>query len=387
VKFIAQLRYSRSLKLRRIIKMAGNSTITLQSLVDDAQSMGDLAPALSTGGWSTAPALSIANDVMNAMLLGGPNGQPFNWKWNRFNVSPFTTISYQQDYFVPGVVNLGWLEYVWCVDVNSTTIPKPKFDLEVRRDLEITDLQTGIPDKICWIPNDQAVVGTWGAAPLGPTSGNLSGGTGGAGLTGQQNPGPNVVYTNPFGQPNQPVNASTVIKDPNGNLWCLTTFGTCGVTEPNWPASPVYPTLQNLNATATTVADGTCLWTAINPKGQALRLNPIPPQTGIVYVIQPTAQMRQVTFKTLAQTLEPIPDDYASYFKQGFFAQCYRRNPDAKVRAKFPQEWEIYLKSLDNAVKQGQREMDDFGFYPGVSIMDNGSGAGCVLSPARPYTV
>src|SRR5581483_2159084 len=288
--------------------MAGNSARTLQSIVDDAASLGEVSPALSVGGFSDAPALSIANDVMAAMLLGGPSGQPFNWKWNRFNVKPFPTISFQQDYFVPDVVNLGWLESAWASNINQTSVPKTKIQLEVARDLEVTDIQTGYPGKICWIPNDQCQIGKWGQSPLGPTVGNPSGQTNvaGIGASGIQNPGPNVVYTNPIGSLQTPINATTCIADSNGNLWVLTTFGTCGSSEPLWPANPQYPTLKNPSTPSTTVADGTCVWTAINPKGQGFRLNPVPPQTGLVWLIQPVAQMRVPIFTSLTQTLEPV---------------------------------------------------------------------------------
>lgn len=365
--------------------MAGNSTILLQDIVDDAATLPDLAPALATGGFSAVPALSIANDVITAMLAGGPTGQPLNWKFNRFNVTPFPTISYQQDYFVPGVVNLGWIESAWAVNINQTSVPKQKQQLEVRRDLDVTFDQTGYPGKICWIPNDQCQVGTWGQHPLGPTAANSLGEiTTGPGMTGIQNPGPNVVYTNPVGALQTPINATTCIVDPNGNLWALTTYGTCGSVQPTWPVNPSYPTYQNPSTVATTVNDGTCVWTAINPKGQGFRLSPIPPQSGVVWMIQPVGQMRIPVFKTLGQTLDPIPDDYVSYFKQGFYAQCYRRNPDPKQRAKFADEWKLWLDALDKAVKQGQREMDDMGFYPGTSVMDTGW-AFNPINPAMPY--
>jgi len=154
---------------------------------------------------------------------------------------------------------------------------------------------------------------------------------------------------------------------------------------------PAYPIYQSGNPSvsstvSTTVNDGTCVWTAINPKGQGFRLNPIPPQTGVVWLVNPVAQMRITRFINMQQTLEPIPDDWESYFKNGFFAQCYRRSPDPKVRAKFKDEWELYMTSLDNATKQGQREMDDFGFYPGTSVMETGwGGAWSVNNPAMPY--
>jgi hypothetical protein len=366
--------------------MAGNSNIQLSEIVDDASSLGDVSPALATGGFSNAPALSIATDVMQAIINGGPGGQAFNWKWNRFNVPVFTTISYQQDYYIPGLVNLGWIESAWASYINQTSLPKEKQQVEVRKDLEVTYDQTGYPGKVCWLPNDFMQSGTWGAKPLGPTPGFPSGDTTSIGnnMSGLQNPGPGVIYTSPFGTLQQPMNATTAITDPNGNLWCLTGYGTCGMTEPVWPTNPVYPTIIAPKTVATTVQDGTAVWTAINPKGMGFRLSPIPPQSGVVWAIQVVAQMKAPRFKSLSQTLEPIPDDYATHFKQGFFAECYRRNPDPKIRAKYQMERQIFMDELDKAVKQGDREMDDFGFYPSQPIMETGCGMTSV-NPAEPY--
>lgn len=363
-----------------------NSTIRLQEVVDDASTLGDVAPALATGGASMAPALSIANDVMQALVNGGPAGQPFNWKWNRYNLPPFPTISLQQDYFIPNLVNLGWIESAWAVNINQTSIPKSKTFLEVRKDLMVSYDQTTYPGKICWLPNNMLTVGTWGQTPLGPTAGYPSGQTtvAGPGLTGQQNPGPGVVYTNPIGTLITPINATTAIADPNGNLWCLTTFGTCGAVQPVWPANPTFPTFRNPQIMPSTVTDGTCVWTAINPNGQGIRLDPIPPQTGVVWMVQVVGQMRAPRFFNLNQYINPIPDDFEWAFKQGFFAQCYRRNPDPKVRSRFPQENQLWLDALDKAVKQVDREMDDFGFYPTSMVMDTGWGIN-PINPAQPF--
>lgn len=361
------------------------STVTLQQVADDAESFSDLAPALATSGFSNQPAITMANDVITAMLLGGPEGQPFNWKWNRVNTPAFPVISYQQDYFVPGVSNVGWIESCWASNVNQTSVPKTKRPLEVHRDLMVTDGQTANPGKICWIQNNTAITGTWGQAPLGPTVANPSGQTivTGAGASGQQNPGPNVVYTNPVGIPNGPINATTCITDPNGNFWVVTQYGTCGSSQPAWTNPPAFPTYASPSTVASTVTDGTVVWKAVDPLGQAFRLNPIPPQTGTVWLIQPVCQMRIPFFTSINQTIDPVPDDYASYFRQGFQAQCYRRSPDQKTRAKFKDEWSLWLSALDKAVRQGQRETDDFGFYPTSSIMD--SGCGVYIGPAYPY--
>jgi hypothetical protein len=94
--------------------------------------------------------------------------------------------------------------------------------------------------------------------------------------------------------------------------------------------------------------------------------------------------MRALRFKNVAQTLEPIPDDYEWAFKQGFFAQCYRRNPDPKIRAKFTMEQQLWLKAMDDDVRQADREQDDFGFYPGMSVMDN-SWYSNPITPSYPF--
>lgn len=368
-----------------------NSSIKLQEIIDDAQSLGDVSPALATGGFSTGPSLSIANDVMQALINGGPIGQAFNWKWNRFNVPSFPTISYQQDYFVPNLFKLGWLESAWASDVNGLTTPKRKIQIEVHKDLEVDYQQGSAPMKICWLPNDQLATGTWGQIPLGPQAtlpssmgggfglnfGNSFGGANGnndidTAASGLLNPGPYTVYTNPIGATQTPINPTTCITDPNGNLWLLTTYGICGPTEPAWPSLVSYPTPQSPSTAPTTIIDGTCVWTAINPKGQGFRVSPIPPQTGTVWLIQPVGQMRAPRFNSVQQTIEPIPDDYATHFKQGFVAECYRRHPDPKVRARYTQERQIWMEALDKAVRQADREMDDVGFYPGASLMDSG---------------
>jgi hypothetical protein len=364
-----------------------NSNIRLQEIVDDAASLGDVAPALATGGMSDSPALSIANDVMQTMVNGGPGGQPYNWKWNRLNVEGFPTISLQQDYFLPGVSNIGWLENAWASNINQAVVRKDTRHLEVRRDLDIEYVQTGHPGKICWLPNDQIQTGTWGQVPLGPTAANPDGDSGTVAIftnpDGLQNPGPGVVYTYPINTVQTPTNATTCLTDSLGNLWSLTGFGTCGLVEPTWTPVPLFPTFNNPNIVASTVIDGTCVWTAIDPKGQGMRLSPTPAQSGTVWLIEPVAQRRAPRFASLSQSLDPIPDDYVMHFKQGFFSECYRRNPDPKVRAKYPMERQMWLETLARAIRQGDREQDDFGFYPGSPIMDSSGGGS--ISPSNPY--
>jgi hypothetical protein len=71
------------------------SSVTLQHLVDVAQTYGDLEPVLNVGGQTQTVALSAANTVMNAIC-----GVAFPHKWNEFNIPPIYSNSLQQDYAV-----------------------------------------------------------------------------------------------------------------------------------------------------------------------------------------------------------------------------------------------------------------------------------------------
>ncbi len=417
----------------------GNSSFTLQNLVDIARTRGDIAPALPSGGSYETVACSAANDAMTAMLAGSSKGSPFNFKFNRILIPPFFINSYQQDY-ASNLVSLGWLESCGAYNTSSTQFPKPFRVVEVRRDVLLTNAQTGNLAKIAWMQNDTLTYGSWGVPQI-------------LGLTGLQNPGPGVSYTNPLGLTSIPANPTSQVKDAAGNFWLLAVYGTCGSVNPFAPVStavsisggvvtvtapngltvgtaivgsgfatltglnglalqvvtasptgftavtslgngsdtvgtfsivPVYPTFNQPTIIATTVTDGTVVWNAINPQGQGFRLNPMPTQTGPMWQIVPVGQARIAPFKRMQQLLDPIPDDYFSYFKDGFFAQCYRYQPDPKLRSKFEGEFIIWMKSLDRAVSQGSREEDDFGFVPTSNIMDTGWAFNPV-NPAMPY--
>lgn len=71
------------------------STVTLQHLVDIANTYGDIEPILNAGGFTQTVALSCANTVMNAICAVA-----FPHKWNEFIIPPIYSNSLQQDYAV-----------------------------------------------------------------------------------------------------------------------------------------------------------------------------------------------------------------------------------------------------------------------------------------------
>ena len=336
-----------------------NSTTQLSKITQFAKTFPDLAPMVQTtaGGSSLEPALTVGSDTMIEMI-----SQNFNWKWNRFIVPTFYTNGFQQDYALPGVVNLGWLEHGVLIDINNTAIPKPVWPLEVVRDLEFTSTQYGRPGQICWLPNDQLYYATWGAQNTGNSTIGL-------------NPGPNMVIGTLLGVYAAPINPILQVQDAFGNLWVVTTFGTTGATNPfATNQNPVFPSSNNPTQTATTVTDGTVVWTAVNPKGMGVRVNPIPPQTGIVYQFYLAAQYRAFAFSNgpftqLSQTIEPIPDDFAKYFRDGFVSMMYAHSQDPRVRAKFQDMYNNWLKSLNDFRRQADRERENSGFFPSTPII------------------
>lgn len=351
----------------------GNSTFTIQNCTDYAKTYPDLNPVLSVGGFSAEPALTIANDVATAMM-----SPPFGWKWNRKRVPFFYTNSFQQDYAIPGLNDVSWLEFATLVDVNNTAQPKPRNLLETVRELPESSVQYGLPGQVCWMPNSQLSYGTWGGGALG--FGTAS------------NPGPGITYLPLISSTAgavlaQPVSPFRQIVDPNGNFWVLTNALTQSVTlgnsQPSWPTTVVYPTFANPNAVATTVNDGTAVWTALNPNGQGMRLNPIPSQQGRVWQAWVYYQIRPPQFTNLRQTIDPIPDDMQAYFRRGFIAYAYMHAKDPKVARKFQDQQALWIGSLRTAVTSGDRERDNAGLYPSEAIMQQPGAP--YLGPAAPY--
>jgi hypothetical protein len=325
----------------------GSSTTSVQSVVDYIMSLGELTPVLPTGGYSVGTALTMATDVMLDLI-----SERFNHKWNRMKVPPFYTISWQQDYALLGSAlaqPMGWLEGAYWVDINNTSLPKPTYPIEVVRDLEVTSISGNPPSKLCWLPNDQLNQSLW--------------------------PGPNQVYTQPLGALITPTNPPTNILDPNGNILVLTTYGTTGATRPTLPLNSIE---------GVTVNDGSCIWTVASPNAQGLRLKPLPPQQGVVYQVNVIAQKKAPPpFTSMGQFIDPVPDDYANWFRAGFSAYCYKLSPNPQMRNMFPTMQQNWLAALEKSMKQGDREIDNAGFIPDRSSV--AAQGGVDIGPANPY--
>ena len=341
------------------------STITLQQIADKMASIVDIAEILSVSGFSNTTMLTIAQDVMNEYCA-----QRFPWKWNELQLPVFYTTSWQQDYALQ-LTNLASLQRGIAFNMSVNTVPKPWTYVLVVREQEA---ETGawwfgtcpfFPNPVFeanWMLNSNLYYGTWGGSNEDSTLGN--------------NPVAGSVYTNPIGAAQQPNNPITQIKDTNGNFLLLTTYGTTGNSAPS--AAP--------NASpGTTVADGTCVWTVVDPNGQGIRITPVPSQTGAAWQFRLIGQMKPVIFTSLGNTLFPMPDSFESQFRQGCVAQAYRYSAIAKVREKFAPEWALWQKSLLNSREKSDKERDANRFVPRRSVLGAGGSGSSYVGPAYPW--
>jgi hypothetical protein len=188
-------------------------------------------------------------------------------------------------------------------------------------------------------------------------------------------PGAAQRYTAPLGATITPTNPPINIVDANANILILTTYGITGSVAPELPAN---------SAEGTTVNDGTCVWTVASPNGQGFRLIPLPPQQGVVYQVNVIAQMQApAQFTSMGAQINPVPDDYAVWFREGFKSYCYQYSPNPAMQMQFEKKRDQWLAAISSALRQGDREQTDAGFIPDRSVV---AGSGSMdIGPAWPY--
>jgi hypothetical protein len=301
------------------------STIKIQNTLDYVRTYPSLTSVLGnpTAGYGgNAIPIRLANKVLQEVLQ-----KPFNFKWNQAIPAPFYTNWLQSDYST-SITNLGWIESATRTDINNTQIPKPIRGVEAVRELLPTSVQ-GISQQISWLPNALAICGTWQAS---------------------------TQYQNPVGLNSMPNQPFTQIRDTNGNLQVLTTYGTTGATAPTWPTAGATP--------GTVTNDGTAAWTLMDPNGITFRLSPLPPMSGVVWQIQPIYQLKP-TIITSVNQVWGIPDEMSYIFEQGFFAYAWDCAEDT---SRFEKEYTLFQMQIQKALESSDREAENFTMFPGRSI-------------------
>ncbi len=425
------------------------STFNLQNMIDKVRGFALIEPVFNEGGWSTEPAVTIATDVMNEICsvnfphkwneINLPFFYTFSWQQDYALINPDGT----------SVYNVEWLERGVAVDINNNSFPKPMWRIECGRALPQStgayiNNSTLLQDPafvLCSFPNASLYYGTWGSANNGtPSLGNNPV----AGSIYTPTLGTNSQPANPIGQirdangnllvltgfgaegqtaPILPPNSlpgttftgagatftltSVVVNGAvttyNGaitgggtNVFVGTTFVITGFANggnnvtitvtANTQSTLTCVTTTQVNEThAGSAAGGSTVWTVADPIGLGIRILYVPSQTGSVWQFQLTGQMPPVVFTNLQQTLAPLPDKYEPFFRAGFIAQCYRYSPEAKVRAKFEEEWKLWMRSLDGLRETQDRELEEYKFKPDRTVMGASRSRNAFQGAGNPY--
>lgn len=326
----------------------GNSTISLQQVIDWAKGKGKPVPTDQPSGYGVSLAIKLANDTMGDLVA-----ERFNPKWNRVSAMPFYTNSFQQDYPQIGLTNIGWLEDCDRVDINNTQFPKPLRNITVRRQLSRVSLSSAPVEQICWDYNSQLSYGTW--------------------------PGAGVTF-NPLVATLVKQNPIMSMIDANGNLLIVTTFGTTGGSAPVLPANSVE---------GTTVTDGSVVWTVVSPNSQGFRVYPLPGASGPVWQMTPYYQVKLQPLINLQSLINPVPDEYARLFQVGYEAYCLQSSPNPQDKADGLKAHQAWIQAMIDAKKQGNREIDAYGLVPATSPVEQVYGWPFGLrnpqDPSQPY--
>jgi len=328
----------------------GNSTVSIQKIVDGVSVIADLSPVLSNaGGYANEPALTIANDVIMEML-----SERFPWKWNRFKLAPFYLNSLQQDYVLfPDEKRIGWLENGFRVDMSSTQVPPSAPPVGVVRDLPVAATSFGASGssfagsgspRVCWMQNDQLEHGVW--------------------------PGPGVIYSNPLGMTTTPDNAWTQIEDAFGNILVLTEYGTTGLLAPVVPLTPPDDDVSYPNwPIGAVVEDGSCKWTVADPSAQGIRIEVPLSSNANLWLMRLFAQKKAPTYTNLQQKIDPVPDDEVRWFRDGFIAFCHQYSANPAVKARFEIKKLDWQNSMAAQARANNREDEGKGFFPAQGVM------------------
>lgn len=334
-----------------------SETITIQKLARQLKQNPDLYNILGgAAGYSEEPLLTIVNEVVSRIL-----DESMPWKWNRQIIPPFLTVSLQQDY-ITNINNIGWLENGWVVDINNSTsnnngAPKPIRNLETVRDITWTASQS-VPFNASYQPNYLASLGLWQ---------------------------PNTAYGCGYGVAQLPRSPIQQFMDANGNILYIDStnlglniespgftggsgniiyppgtpypYGTSGSTQPLAPANATPGTL---------IQDNTVLWTVADPQAFCIRLDPVPALNGLAWLVVLQFQQSPPTFYNLTDEINCIPDYMLFLLRAGVRAALKRENGGGREADQAYAEWEQQLVA---SVRGGDRQQEDFLFYPQQSVM------------------
>lgn len=345
------------------------SSFTIQYAVDFVRaSSPEAAVIIPAAGFSSQPALTFANVVAQKILA-----QNMDWEWNSSYVPLFVTNCLQQDY-VTNIKDIGYLTAAFAIDINNNTntanqSPKPFYTMEVGKQLNPTAYM-GQPQLVSFIQNNQANFGVWT---------------------------PNTVIPCGYGIAAAPATPIQQFVDSNGNiLYIDSTVLNLSINSPGFQTSnpPVLPTPNPYGTTGTTqpilppaspagqtILDGSVMWTVADPNACAIRLNPLPGIGGLCWLMQIVYQRKAPVYKSLQNSISPIPDDFVYLFLQGFKAMILMAagSPSGNT------EYQLWHESMQLAKESANRSQTEYGLVPSDGSFDGSGFLGFSIGAANPY--
>lgn len=288
-------------------------TLTVQSVVNLASTHTELMPLANVGGYSNEPAISLANDVLSELLMGGDKLGPFPWKCNRATTNLFVTAYGKNDYLWAGAsaFTLVGSGVGAAIDLKSNNGITVAASVVTVKTLEPHGFAVG--NTVYMTGNADAPYNSAFAA--GPQASQWSGGW--------------VIATVPT--PTSFTFASTAGQ--------TITSGASGITDMGWLENFTfvdmtdisYPQFIRYGITVRTLPpysrvgsfpDRLSLVQDLGTGVVKFRVQPLPGNTplGILIVYQKAAP----TLTALSQFWGPFPDEYNAMIRQAFLARAFR---------------------------------------------------------------
>jgi hypothetical protein len=323
-----------------------SSTITLQTVVNLASTQVELLPLSGVGGYTSEPALSLCNDVLQTTLA-----QPLDWKFNRAEMNMLVTSPNRQDYLFAGatIFNIGGNACGAGIDLTTNNALTISGSTVIIKTLE---QYAGAVGDVCYVlgtgsnydstfskngvatgfsGNTYTITTINGLTLTATLTGSASGTSGSAGITDFGWGCGATMVGLLSGGAILPTRHAEVVRDlqPYGyantpEKFCVYETSTAGVLKIR-----SYPVC------------GTGIW-------------------GVSLVYQKKAPLATV----LSGTWAPIPDELSYVYRQGFLAKCYRyiNSPRADV------EEQKFQAAIMRALGADEREASDVRLYPGDGI-------------------
>lgn len=327
-----------------------NSTLTLQSIVNLAQTHADMLPLSGVGGFANEPALSLCNDVLQELLSA-----PYGWKFNRQEMGLLVTAPNKQDYKFAGATafTLGSTSSGAAIELSSNNAITVTAGVVTVKTIEAH--RFSVNDVVYMTGNANANYNS--TLTDNGTTASWSGGWTVTAVTSTS-----FSFAATAGQTNGDVTGASGITDfgwlESGTLVEMNNTQSPQNIHPVEAVSEIQPTGRSGPK-----PEHVCVIEDLGTGVIRIRFRYVPSTTiwGASLVYQKKAPLKVA----LTDTWSPFPDEYAYVLRQMFLARAYRyqNNPRSEVEQQKAQQ------AIMKALGQADREQSDIHVVPSESLL------------------